>query len=115
MRNDLLNALLQISINGPEMNSSDANKLIEKASLKFQQTWRNKKPNRLVVKTTMKVTSTQTVDVEADEMSVDQVEENLEQSLAKTSEEDYLVTDFEDDFSSDEGFSNYASDSDLAD
>ena len=50
MRNDLLNALLQISINGPEMNSSDANKLIEKASLKFQQTGRNKKPNRLSCK-----------------------------------------------------------------
>ena len=115
LRNDLLNALLQISINGPEMNSSDANKLIEKASLKFQQTRRNKKPNRLVVKTTMKVASTQTVDVEADEISVDRLEENLEQSLAKTSEEDYLVTDFEDDFSSDEGFSNYASDNDLAD
>ena len=115
MRNDLLNALLQISISGPEMNSSDANKLIEKASLKFQQTRRNKKPNRLVVKTTMKVASTQTVDVEADEINVDQLEENLEQSLAKTSEEDYLVTDFEDDFSSDEGFSNYASDNDLAD
>ena len=115
LRNDLLNALLQISINGPEMNSRDANKLIEKASLKFQQTRRNKKPNRLVVKTTMKVASTQTVDVEADEISVDRLEENLEQSLAKTSEEDYLVTDFEDDFSSDEGFSNYASDNDLAD
>ena len=63
----------------------------------------------------MKVASTQTVDVEADETSVDQLEENLEQSLAKTSEEDYLVTNFEDDFSSDEGFSDYANDSDLAD
>ena len=115
MRNDLLNALLQISINGPEMNSSDADKLIENASLKFQQTRRNKKPNRLVVKRTTKVASTQTVDVEADETSVDQLEENLEQSLAKTSEEYYLVTNFEDDFSSDEGFSDYANDSDLAD
>ena len=38
MRNDLQNALFQISISGPEMNSSDADKLIEKASLKFQQT-----------------------------------------------------------------------------
>ena len=63
----------------------------------------------------MKVASTQTVDVEADETSVDQLEENLEQSLAKISEEDYLVTNVEDDFSSDEGFSDYASDSDLAD
>ena len=115
MRNDLLNTLLQISINGPEMNSSDADKLIENASIKFQRTRRNKKPNRLVVKTTMKVASTQTVDVEADETSVDQLEENLEQSLAKTSEEYYLVTNFEDDFSSDEGFSDYANDSDLAD
>ena len=115
MRNDLLNALLQISINGPEMNRSNADKLTEKASLKFQQTRRNKKPNRLVVKTTMKVASTQTVDVEADETSADQLEENLKQSLAKTSGEDYLVTKFEDDFSSDEGFSDYASDSDLAD
>ena len=104
MRNGFLNALLQIFINGPEMNSSNADKLTEKASLKFQQTWRNKKPNRLVVKTTMKVASTQTVDVEADETSVDQLEENLEQSLEKTSEEYYLLTDFEDDFSSDEGF-----------
>ena len=107
-----MNALLQISVSGPEMNSSDVDKLIEKASLKFQQTRRNKKPNRLVVKTTMKVASTQTVDVEADETSVDQLEENLEQSLAKAFEEDYLVTNFEDDFSNDEGFSDYASDSD---
>ena len=115
MRNDLLNALLQISINGPEMNSSDVDKLIDKVSLKFQETQRNKKPNRLVVKTTMKVASTQTVDVESDETNVDQLEENLEQSLAKTFEEDYLVTNFEDDFSNDEGFSDYASDSDSAD
>ena len=114
MRNDLLNALLQISINGPEMNSSDAEKLIEKASLKFQQTRQNKKPKRLAVKTTMKVASTQTVDMEADETSVDQLEENFEQSLAKKSE-DYGVTNFEDDFSSDEGFSDYASDSYIAD
>ena len=92
MTKDLLNALLQISVSGPEMNSSDADKLIENASLKFQQTLRNKRPNRLVVKTTMKVASTQTVDVEADETGVDQLEENLEQSLAKTSEEYYLVT-----------------------
>ena len=115
MRNDLLNALLQISVSGPEMNSSDVDKLIENASSKFQETWRNKKPNKLVVKTTMKVASTQTVDVEADETSVDQLQENLEQSLVKTSEEDYLVTNFEVDFSSDEGFSDYASYSDLAD
>ena len=53
--------------------------------------------------------------MEADETSVDQLEEDLEQSLAKTSKEDYLVSNFEDDFSSDEGFSNYASDNDLAD
>ena len=92
MTNDLLNALLQISVSGPEMNSSDADKLIENASLKSQQTRRNKRPNRLVVKTTMKVASTQTVDVEADETGVDQLEENLEQSLAKTSEEYYLMT-----------------------
>ena len=37
MRNDLLNALLQISINGPEMNSSDADKLIEKVLLNFSK------------------------------------------------------------------------------
>ena len=54
----------------------------------------------------MKVASTQTVDVEADKTSVDQWEENLEQSVAKTSKEDYLVTNFEDGFSSDEGFSD---------
>ena len=52
--------------------------------------------------------------MEADETSVDQLEENLEQSLAKRFEEDYRVTNFEDDFTSDEGFSDYASDSDLA-
>ena len=63
----------------------------------------------------MKFASTQTVDVEADETSVDRLEENLEQSLANTSEEDRVVTNFEDDFSGDEGFSDYASDSDLAD
>ena len=63
----------------------------------------------------MKVASTQTVDVEADETSADQLEENSEQLLAKASGEDYLITNFEDDFSSDEGFSVYASDSDLAD
>ena len=54
MRNDLLNALLQISISGPKMHNSHVDKLIKKASLKFQQTRRNKKPNRLVVNITMK-------------------------------------------------------------
>ena len=53
--------------------------------------------------------------MEAGETSVDELEENLEQSLAKTLEEYYLVTNSEDDFSSDEGFSDYANDSDLTD
>ena len=70
MKNDLLNGLMLISINGPKANSSEAEKMIEKACLKFQQTRRNKRSNVFVVRTTLKVASTQTIEVK-DEAQVE--------------------------------------------
>ena len=64
MKNDLLNGLMHISINGLKANSSETGKMIEKACLKFQQTRQNKMPNVFVVRTTVKVASTQTVEVQ---------------------------------------------------
>ena len=63
MKNDLLNGLMHISINGLKANSSEAEKVIEKVFLKFQQTRRDKQPNVFGVRTTMRVASTQTVEV----------------------------------------------------
>ena len=70
MKNDLLNGLTHISINGPKANSSEAEKMIEKACLKFQQTRRNKRPDLFVVRTTVRVASTQTVEIK-DEAQVE--------------------------------------------
>ena len=65
MKNDLLhvNGLMHFSVNGPKANSSEAEKIIEKVCLKFQQTHQNKKPNVFVMRTTMRIASTQTVEV----------------------------------------------------
>ena len=50
MKNDLLNGQMYISINGPKANSSEAEKMIEKVCLKFQQTRQDKSPNVFVVR-----------------------------------------------------------------
>ena len=76
MKNDLQNGLMHISINSPKANSSEAEKMIEKACLKFQQTCRNKRPNMFVVRTTVRVASIQTVEVK-DEAQV-KLEEAVE-------------------------------------
>ena len=66
MKTDLLNGLMHIWINGPKANSSETEKMIEKVCLKFQQTCRDKRLNAYVVRTTMRVASTQTVEVRWD-------------------------------------------------
>ena len=45
MKNDLLNALLNISINGPVYNSKEAKQLISEAAVKFESWKWQKKPN----------------------------------------------------------------------
>ena len=54
---------MHISVNDLKANSSGTEKMIRKACQKLQQTRRNKKPNVFVVRTTMRVASTQTVEV----------------------------------------------------
>ena len=70
MKNDLLNGLMHISINGPKANSSEAEKIMEKVCLKFQQTCRDKRLNVFVVRTTVRVASTHTVELK-DETQVE--------------------------------------------
>ena len=89
MENDLLNGLMHISVNGLKANSSEAEKMIEKACLKFQQTRRNKRPYVFVVRTTVKVASIQTVEVK-DEAQVE-LEEAVEKSSEKESDEQFLI------------------------
>ena len=96
MKNDLPNGLMHFSVNGPKENSSDAEKRIEKACPKFQQTRRNKKPNVLAVRTTTRVASTQTVEAEVE------LEGAVEKSPEKEPDEQHLMTNFKYDFSSDE-------------
>ena len=110
MKNDLLNGLMLISINGPKANSSEAEKMIKKACLKVQQTRRNKRSNVFVVRTTLKVASTQTVEVK-DEAQVE-LEEAVEKSLEKESDKQFLITNFDYDFSSDEDDSGCETDDD---
>lgn len=94
MKNDLLNALLHISINGPDVNSSDASKLIEKACLKFQQTGRYKRPNILVTRSVLASTSTQTTPSTLIE-DEEPLEAHLEHLLQKESTEELMITHFE--------------------
>ena len=47
MINDLLNALLNISINGPAYNSNDTKQLISEAAVKFESSKRQKKAKQL--------------------------------------------------------------------
>ena len=61
---------MHVSVNGPKANSSEAENMIEKVCLKFQQTRRDKRPNVFVVRITIRVASTQTVEVQ-DEAQVE--------------------------------------------
>ena len=61
MKSDLLNGLMNITVDDPNKNSSDAENIVENASLKSQQTCQNQKPNAFVVRKTVRVTSAQAI------------------------------------------------------
>ena len=63
MINDLLNALLNILINGPAYNSNDTKQLISEAAVKFESSKRQKKPNSYRSCTKQILASTQVTQV----------------------------------------------------
>ena len=60
MKSDLLNGLMNIRVDDLNKNSFDAEKIVESACLKSQQTCQNQKPNAFVVR----VASAQAIKVE---------------------------------------------------
>ena len=63
--------------------------MIKKACLKLQQRRRSKKPNVFVVRATMRIASTQTVEVK------DEAQVELEEAVEKESDEQFLMTSFD--------------------
>ena len=61
---DLLNGLMNITVDDKNKNSSDAEKIVESACLKSQQTCQNQKPNVFVVRKTVRVVTAQAIKVE---------------------------------------------------
>ena len=61
MKSDLLNDLMNITVDDPNKNSSDAEKIIKRACLKSHQTCQNQKPNAFVVRITVRVASAQAI------------------------------------------------------
>ena len=54
MKSDLLNGLMKTTVDDSNKNSSDAEKIIESACLKSQQTCQNQEPNVFVVRKTVR-------------------------------------------------------------
>ena len=72
MKNDMLEALLMISLNGPDANSDLAEKLIRKVTLRFDSSRRNKRPTLTKVFLARKSTS---VSVQTDDAFMDTAED----------------------------------------
>ena len=95
MKNDLLNALLHISLNGPPVGSPDAESLLSRVVDKYCEEKHNKKPSiygpREKVKTI--ATQTQVINVSIDdEYEMPDVFEKLEYE-----EQEFIITNFESD------------------
>ena len=102
MKNDLLNALLHISINGPPSGSTEANNLINRVVDKFVEPRHNKIPQKYVRKTTESTTiCTQTESIIDVNNVVEDKDDELDIMINSINDcDDKLTTNFEEDFSS---------------
>ena len=83
MINDLLNALLNISINGPAYNSNDTKQLISEAAVKFESSKRQKKPNSYRSCTKQRLASTQVTQVPSSCHFIESDDKDIKQDLVE--------------------------------
>ena len=94
MKNDLLNGLLHISLNGPPVGSPEAENLLNRVVDKYCEEKHNKKPTLYGPreKTQTIATQTQVVNVPIEDDEVQDVTEKLERD-----EQEFIITNFESD------------------
>lgn len=89
MKNDILNALLHISMNGPPVNSSEEDDLLTRVVEKYCEQRQNKVPNLYVNKKQTSTIQTQTIEIEV-EQEMNKLENIIEDKI------DYITTNFND-------------------
>ena len=106
MKNDLLNALIHVSLNGPSIHSKEADTLLNKVADKYVSQRHYKVPNIYSQRSDSSSTSTQThaIDVEMIQDSISYVEvSKLESALDMMTRDEFLNTNLEsDDISSED-------------
>ena len=93
MKTDLLNGLLHITINGPPVNSKEADNLIMRVVDKYVNQRHYKAPTIYTAVTTTSSSSTQTETVEVNEEI--EIEEDID-ILINDCEGEFMTTNFED-------------------
>ena len=94
MKNDLLNALLNISINGPAYNSKEAKQLISDAAVKFELSKRQKKPNSYRSCTKQISTGTQVSQVPSSSHIIESDDKDIMQHLEEEASNAILTNIF---------------------
>ena len=79
MKNDLLNALLHISMNGPPVNSPEAEHLISRVVEQYCEQKHNKVPQIYVTSKINRTICTQKVDIDEDNESIEIIIEKMEE------------------------------------
>ena len=94
MKNDLLNGLLHISLNGPPFGSPEAEDLLNRVVDKYCEEKHNKKPTLYGPSENMQTISTQTqvINVPTEDDEVKNVTEKLD-----CNEQEFIITNFESD------------------
>ena len=95
MKNDLLNALLHISLNGPPVGSSDAESLLNRVVDKYCEEKHSKRPSIYGPREKVQTIATQTqvinVSIDDDDEMPDVIEK------LECDEQEFIVTNFESD------------------
>ena len=110
MRNDMLNALMHISLNGPPLHSKEADNLLIKVAEKYTNESHYKIPNVHSQTTDLRTSSTQTIDLSISDPEFIEKLTRLEAALEKEDENDKMSTHF--DFDSDVSSSDADTDDD---
>ena len=94
MKNDLLSALLHISINGPPVNCNDSEAIITKAVHRYSNEIHHKAPYLLSEhrKSSNSYAPTETYDVDIVDVEEDNVCSELDKFLKEPNKEDYIVS-----------------------
>lgn len=98
MKDDLINALLMISVNGPDFKTPEYENLMEEVTTAYQKKNHKKNPGNFNATISLKQTSstsTQTIDLEHDDIEnqIENIDKQLEQTIKNT--EPWIINEIE--------------------